>query len=269
MIRGCERYPWACVRHPNFNLNFDGNFNPNLKSGQSDRYQEANLRMDYETTAKARRSVRGYKPDPVPRAVIDEIVDVARFAPSSMNTQPWHFHVVSGEPLERIREGNTEKMMAGAPPDREISTHGGYQGIHRARQKVVAGQLFDAMGIGWGDKELRRDWAMRGFRQFDAPVSVVGTIDKNLIESTVAYFDLGQVVYGMILAAWERGVGSVINGQGISQSSVVREHARIPDDEIIVITVAMGYPADGFAANDVRSQRRPTADIVSYVGFED
>ena len=85
----------------------------------------------------------------------------------------------------------------------------------------------------------------------------------------IAYLDIGQLVYGLVLAAWDRGVGAVINGQGISQSSVVREHANIPEDQIIVITVAMGYPADDFPANDVRSERRPTDDIVTYVGFDD
>lgn len=224
--------------------------------------------MEYDQLAVDRRSIRGYKPDPVPRDVIDDIINVARFAPSSMNTQPWHFHVITGDPLERIREGNTERMMSGAPPDREIRSHGRYEGIHRERQKYVAGQLFDAMGIDWGDKVRRTDWAMRGFRQFDAPVSVVGTIDRDLEDSTEAYFDLGQCVYGMVLAAWNRGLGTVINGQGIGQSSVVREHANIPENHLIVITVAMGYPADGFAANDVVSQRRPTDEIVTYVGFE-
>ncbi|MDH3679371.1 MAG: nitroreductase [Acidimicrobiia bacterium] len=224
--------------------------------------------MDFEKLAQDRRSVRGYKPDPVSKELLDEIIAVATSAPSSMNTQPWHFHVVTGEPLELIRAGNTEKMMAGAPPDREIRSHGGYQGVHRDRQKEVAGQLFEAMGIGWDDKDQRRDWAMRGFRQFDAPVSVVGTIDRVLADSTVAYFDLGAAVYGMVLAAWERGLGSVINGQGISQSSVVRAHANIPEDEIIVITVAMGFPADEYAANDVQSRRRPVDDVVTYVGFD-
>lgn len=225
--------------------------------------------MDYEKLAYDRRSIRGYRPDPVPKDVIDDIISIAKQAPSSMNTQPWHFHVVTGAPLELIREGNTERMMAGAAPDREIRSHDGYQGEHRERQKVVAGQLFESMGIDWGDKELRRDWAMRGFRQFDAPVSIVGTIDRDLEHSIVAYFDLGQIVYGLVLAAWDRGLGTVINGQGISQSSVVRAHANIPDDQIIVITVAMGYPADDFPANDVRSERRATGEIVNYVGFDE
>lgn len=224
--------------------------------------------MDYEKIASERRSIRGYKPDRVPPEVMDEIISVAKQAPSSMNTQPWHVHVVTGDPLDRIRQGNMERMMSGAAPDREIRNHGRYEGQHRDRQKRVAAQLFESMGIDWGDKERRQDWAMRGFRQFEAPVSVIGCIDRDLEDSTVAYFDLGQFVYGMVLAAWERGVGSVINGQGISQSSVVREHANIPEDQIIVITVAMGYPADGFAANDVESERRPTDEIVTYVGYD-
>lgn len=226
-------------------------------------------RAPFADTVRSRRSIRGYRPDPIPRSLLDEIVDVAKRCPSSMNSQPWHLHVVTGEPLERIREGNTDKMMAGAPPDREIVSHGGYRGVHRERQKRVAAQLFDAAGIGWDDKEERRDWAMRGFRQFDAPVSVIGCIDRDLSHSMVAYFDLGQLIYGLVLAAWDRGVGAVINGQGISQSSVVREHAGIPDDQIIVITVAMGFPADDFAANDVRSERRANDEIARYVGFDD
>ena len=78
--------------------------------------------MEYTDIAQGRRSIRGFKPDLVPKDVINEIVDVARFAPSSMNTQPWHVHVVTGEPLERIRAGNTERMMDGAKPTTLLRT---------------------------------------------------------------------------------------------------------------------------------------------------
>lgn len=47
---------------------------------------------------------------------------------------------------------------------------------------------------------------------------------------TESYFDLGQFVHALVLAAWDSGVGTVINGQGIMQSSVVRAEAQIPDD---------------------------------------
>jgi nitroreductase len=69
-------------------------------------------RMDFETLVQTRKSVRGFTKAPVARAVIEEIIEVAKRAPSSMNTQPWHIHVLTGEPLERVRRRNMEEMMA-------------------------------------------------------------------------------------------------------------------------------------------------------------
>ena len=210
-------------------------------------------KIDFETLVKQRRSIRGYKPDAVSKEIIGEIIEIAKRAPSSMNTQPWHFHVITGDPLEQIRKGNTERMLAGASVDREIKMGHGYEGIHRDRQVEIAIQLFAAMEIERDDKERRQDWVMRGFRQFDAPVSIVVTLDKALEHDTVGHFDLGAATYGLVLAAWTKGLGSVINGQGIMQSSVVREFANIPEDEVIMTCVAMGYPDESFVANDVQS----------------
>ncbi|MFT7646280.1 MAG: nitroreductase [Candidatus Poriferisodalaceae bacterium] len=226
--------------------------------------------MDFETLVATRRSTRGYLKKPVPQSLMEEIIAIAKRAPSSMNTQPWHFHAVTGDPLERIREGNTALMLEGAKVDREIkmSDHG-YQGIHRDRQVGIAIQLFEAMGIERDDKERRQDWVMRGFRQFDAPVSVVVTMDQALADDTVAHFDVGAATYGLVLAATHKGLGCVINGQGIMQSSVVREHANIPEDQVIMTCVAMGYPNDEFVANHVVSTRSDTTEVVNFVGFDE
>ena len=224
--------------------------------------------MEFETLVKERRSIRGYKPDPVPKEVIEEIVEIAKGAPSSMNTQPWFLHVVTRAPLDRIREGNTERMLGGTKVNREILVHDAYKGIHRQRQIEIAIQLFEAMGIDRDDKERRQDWVLRGFRQFDAPVSIVLAYDSSLEPATISHFDLGAIVYGLTLAAWTRGLGTVINGQGIMQSDVVREHAKIPDWQTIMTCVAMGYPDEDFSANKVKSRRTPNDEIISYVGFE-
>ena len=224
--------------------------------------------MDYNDIVHERRSIRGYLRKPVPRELIEEIIDLAKRAPSSMNTKPWHFHVITGEPLERIRKGNTEKMMSGSAVDREIKMNHGYEGPHRERQIEIAVQLFEAMGIARDDKPKRQDWVMRGFRQFDAPVSIVITVDKALADDTIAHFDCGAATYGLVLAAWSKGLGSVINGQGIMQSSVVRENANIPEDEVIMTCVAMGYPSDEFVANDVKSRRVANDQVASFVGFD-
>ncbi len=225
--------------------------------------------MEFDDVILGRRSIRGFKDEPVPKDLLREVIGLATRAPSSMNTQPWYFHAVAGDALDRIRAGNTERNLAGVPASREIRMHGPYEGVHRDRQKAIAVQLFDAMDIAWGDKERRKDWVLRGFRQFDAPVSIVVCFDKSLDNNDIAIFDCGAVVNCLVNAAWSRGLGAVINGQGIMQSPVVREHARIPDDQIIMSCVAMGFPRDDFAANDVVSTRRPVDEVVSFVGFDD
>jgi|TARA_B110000438_G_C15819678_1_gene653760 nitroreductase len=224
--------------------------------------------MEFETLVNTRRSVRGYKTDPVPRALIEEIIQVAKGAPSSMNTQPWNLYVVTGKPLDNIRHGNTERMVAGVKPQRDFPTKEAYEGIHRQRQIEIAVQLFEAMGIERDDKERRTDWVMRGFRQFDAPVSIVLTYDKILEPAAIGQFDLGAISYALCLAAWERGLGTVINGQGVMQTPVVREHAKIPDDQNILTCIAMGYPNNDFSANAVKSRRAEIGDFVSFVGFD-
>ena len=224
--------------------------------------------MTFDEVVMGRRSIRGYKPDPVPRALIEEIIGLASRAPSSMNTQPWNFTVVTGEPLDRIRRGNSERMLAGVPQSREFRTGGAFAGAHRERQVDVAKQLFGAMGIARDDAERRQDWVMRGFRQFDAPVCIIVTYDRDLDGSDDTPFDCGAVTNALVTAAWSRGLGTVINSQGIMQSPVVREHAGIPDDQVIMKSIALGWPDDDFPANAVVSRRKAVDEAARFVGFD-
>ena len=63
--------------------------------------------MEFDEVIKGRRSTRGFKPKPVSREVLEEVLELALRSPSSMNTQPWHFHIVTGEVLDNIRRENT------------------------------------------------------------------------------------------------------------------------------------------------------------------
>ena len=92
--------------------------------------------MQFDDVILGRRSIRGYKADPVPKALIEEILGLAMRAPSSMNTQPWSFYVISGEPLDRIRAGNTERNLAGVPHSREFRIG---QPFDRGRQAAFRG----------------------------------------------------------------------------------------------------------------------------------
>lgn len=221
----------------------------------------------YDEVVLGRRSIRGYLDRPVPKSLIEEILALAMRSPSSMNTQPWHFHVITGEPLERIRKGNTTRILAGEPDSREFRRGQPFKGVHRDRQVEVAKQLFGAMGIARDDAAARQDWVLRGFRQFDAPVCVIVTYDRELADSDDTAFDCGAVTTALVNAAWSRGLGCVINSQGIMQSPVVREHAGIPDDQVIMKAVALGWPDPAFPANAVVSKRKSVDEAARFVGF--
>lgn len=231
--------------------------------------RKADAAGDFDAVMLSRRSVRGFTREPVPRALIDEIIDIAKTVPSSMNTQPWHLYVLSGAPLEDLRHRNTAMMAAGAEPVCDIVSHTPYSGVHRERQIDVAKRLFGAMGIARDDVAGRNDWVMRGFRQFDAPVSIILTYERVLDPGTNSFFDLGAICCGIVLAAWSRGLGCVVNSQGIQRSDVAREVAGIPADHVIANCIAMGWPDDNFPANHVRSAREPNERFVHFVGFED
>ncbi|MFC3581989.1 nitroreductase [Sphingomonas hylomeconis] len=225
--------------------------------------------MHFDDVILGRRSIRGYTPAPVPRALIAEVLTLAMRAPSSMNTQPYHFHVVSGPALDAIRAGNSERMIAGVPQSREFRTGIAFGGAHRERQIGVAKQLFAAMNIARDDADARQNWVMRGFRQFDAPVCVIITYDRDLADSDDTAFDCGAVATALVNAAWSRGLGTVINSQGIMQSPVVREHARIPGDQVIMKSIALGWPDHDFSANAVVSERRSVDEAAVFIGFDD
>ena len=224
--------------------------------------------LTFDDVVLGRRSIRGYLDKPVPRELIEDVLALAMRAPSSMNTQPWNFHVITGEPLARIRQGNTERTLAGEPDSREFRKGVPCAGVHRDRQVGVAKQLFGAMGIARDDAPARQDWVLRGFRQFDAPVCVIVTYDKELNGSDDTPFDCGAVTTALVNAAWSRGLGCVINSQGIMQSPVVREHAGIPDDQVIMKAVALGWPDESFPANAVVSERKSVDEAARFVGFD-
>lgn len=226
------------------------------------------MAMQYDDVVLGRRSIRGYQQKPVPKALIEEVLGLAMRSPSSMNTQPWNFTVISGAALDKIRAGNTERNLAGVPDSREFRMGKAFEGQHRDRQVGVAKQLFAAMGIAREDKEARLDWVLRGFRQFDAPVCVIITYDKELSGSDDTAFDCGAVTTALVNAAWSRGLGAVINSQGIMQSPVVREHAGIADDQVIMKAVALGWADDSFPANAVVSERKSVDEAATFIGFD-
>lgn len=220
--------------------------------------------MDVIEAIKTRRSIRGYKPDPVPKEALEEILETAIRSPSSMNTQPWEFTVVAGDVMEKIKQANIEKLDAGERPHLE-EPRGEYTGIYRERQVALAVQLFQLMGIAREDREKRMDWMRRGFRFFDAPAAIIISIDKEV--GTGGQFDVGAVSQTIALVALNYGLGTCIMGQGIMYPDVIRKLTGITESKLIVICLTIGYPDLDFPANKIYSAREPVEKNTTWCGI--
>ena len=219
--------------------------------------------MDVIEAIKQRKSIRGYKPEAVPKEVLEEILRVATRAPSGMNTQPWEITVIAGEVMEQIKMGNLVKFGAGERPQREV-VRGQYEGIFRERQVALAVQLFQLMGIAREDRQKRVDWMQRGFRFFDAPAAIILSMDKSV--GPGGQFDIGALCQTIALAALNHGLGTCIMDQGVMYQDVTRKFTGIPEDKSIVICMTIGYPDWDFPANRINSDREPVESITNWLG---
>jgi len=222
--------------------------------------------MDIVEAVRSRKSIRGYKPDPVPKEILKEILDIATRSPSGMNTQPWEFTVITGEVLDNIKRANVEMLGSGAIPNPDLAGKP-YEGVYRNRQVEVAVQLFGLMGIAREDKEKRAEWMQRGFRFFDAPAAIILSVDKSLGEIR-PQFDIGAIAQTICLVALNYGLGTCIQDQGLTFPEVVRSFTSIPESKRMIIAITIGYPDWDFPANKLESKREPVENITAWQGFD-
>ena len=223
--------------------------------------------MDIETAIRSRKSIRGFKPDKVPRAILEEILGLACRAPSTMNTQPWEFCVITGDVLKKIANENVRSLRAGAMIHPEhIITGWPNQSVYRKRQVEVAMRIFRLMGIPREDKDKRVAWMERGFRFFDAPCAVIILTDNALTEAG-PLMDIGALMQTICLAALDHGLGTCIEDQGVMYPENIRSVVKIPETKRIIISLAIGYPDLDFPANRVVSPREDVNTITTWCGF--
>ena len=216
--------------------------------------------MDVVEAIRKRKSIRGYKPDPVPPETLSEILEIATRAPSGMNTQPWEITVVTGKALDSIRQGNLEMLKSTANQGAPARA---FEGKYRQRQIEIAVQLFTVMGIAEEDREKRAWWMQKGFRYFEAPAVFILSVDKSVIASMAA-FAIGALAQTICLAALNYGLGTCIEDQGIRFLEVLKKFTGIPESHQPVIAIAIGYPDPDFPANKVESTREPLEKVVTW-----
>jgi len=128
--------------------------------------------MSLDESIRRRRSVRGFLPDEVPETTLRGVFELAQFAPSNCNVQPWTPHVVSGAKLRKLREALVAAGMRDEPVKPDWPAEGKFSGVHRDRQVDAAQKLYGAMGVERRDLVGRKMAYIRNHAFFDAPHAV-------------------------------------------------------------------------------------------------
>lgn len=169
-----------------------------------------------------RRSIRQFKDTPISSEVLTEIVETASFAPSWKNTQIARYIAVTGEVKEKIASECTDAYKKNG----EI--------ISAAPMLIAVTMITKRSGYerdGSFSTAKKDGWQM---------------------------FDAGIAAQTFCLAAYEKGIGSVI--LGIFDEAKAASILEIPEDRELVTLIPIGYPAEEPAA----PKRKPVDDLLSY-----
>ncbi|MCY1199903.1 Nitroreductase NfnB [compost metagenome] len=215
-----------------------------------------------ETWLLARHSCRAFLPDPVPRATIERILELAQRTASWCNCQPWQVAIAEGAATDRLRGALLRRAeQAGFTPDFPFPRE--YQGEYLARRRESGFQLYGAVGVARGDREAYRRQEMRNFQLFDAPHVAIITTDEALGE--YGAIDCGGYVANFMLAAQANGVATVAQASLAMYPEVLREVLGIPAGRRVVCGISFGYADTSHPANSYRTRRAEQAEVVSWV----
>ncbi|MBM3132754.1 MAG: nitroreductase [Chloroflexi bacterium] len=224
--------------------------------------------MELIEAIASRRSIRGFKPDPVPREVLAEVLELARLSPSAVNEQSWEFIVLTGESLERAKKVNVEQHLAGArvSPDCAATPPNLLKSPYVDRQIALAVQLFGLVGIERSNKEKRLEWQLKGKRFFDAPAAILISADETIFnpKHLTPLIDVGIITQTIALAALDFGLGTCIQQDTVFYPDALRKALNIPDSKRIIVALAMGYPDWDHPANGLRTPREPLESLVTW-----
>ena len=220
--------------------------------------------MELVEAIRARKSIRAFLPQPVPKPVLEEILELAAHAPSWGNTQPWEVIIMGGEVMERVKEVLFEVAKSGASPEPDIP-YSRFPEPYLSRRRDLGYRLYQVLGISRGDKKRREEWTFQGNKFFDAPNGLIFCLDEEL--GPWSLFDLGLFFQSVMLATLAFGLGTCPLAQGVFYPSVLRGILGIPDKKKIICGMAIGYPDWQHPANKLESPREPVTSFTQWHGF--
>ena len=202
----------------------------------------------------SRRSVRAFLPDPVGEPTIREILDVASWAPSGTNMQPWRVYVTSGETKERVSRAILDSGLRAEKARGEYKYYPDkFFEPYYARRRAVGYALYGHLGIGKRDVAQMRTQHDRNFVFFDAPVGMIFTIDRRLNQGS--WVDYGMFLQNIMVAARARGLHTCPQAAFAPYHQQIKPVLGIPDKEIVVCGMALGYEDISKPENALRTER--------------
>lgn len=220
--------------------------------------------MQFEDLMRFRRSIRGFKTDPVPRAVLEHVLAVASRAPSWCNVQGWHVALTGGAAHEALRAelfDAAEKVG----PQGELPWLWQYDEPFQTRRRDCAKALYDCMGIAYADKPARAEAMKRNFAFFGAPHLAVISAPASLGEYGLV--DLGCFLQSLLLALVDNGLAGCAQASVASYAPILRKHLPIPKENRIVCGISIGYADPEAGANRTQTTRMAVDEFTAWCGF--
>lgn len=222
-----------------------------------------------EDALLSRRSCRAFLPVPVPRPDVERLLALAARSASNSNCQPWQVHVLTGAAKRHL---TAELLRAHDDAEFPRSPEYDYQPVadqwpepFRSRRQRFGQALYrDVLGIAPDDAAGRHGHHQRNYDFFGAPVGIILTVSSHPRQG--ALLDAGLFLQALMLAARGAGLHTCAQASFIDFSTVLRENLAIPDDQVIVCGLALGY-AD--RAHRLDGLHTPREHIASFATFYD
>ena len=223
--------------------------------------------MRVSEAVASRRSARAFLPDPVPREMLERVLDKARNAPSGGNVQPWNAVVLTGEPLANLIAEVAKALPLGRQahaPEYDIYPKG-LDGEYEARRVGVGEAMYASMAIPREDRPARLKWFARNFQAFGAPVLMLVHTPRYM--GPPQWSDIGMWLQTVMLLLREEGLDSCPQEAWAVYSPQIRASVAIPDHHIFFCGMAIGRRDPDAPVNAFPVPRAPLVESVVFEGF--
>jgi nitroreductase len=216
---------------------------------------------------RARISIRDFASNAVDARTVRELLDVARWAPSGGNLQPWRVIVVAGE-AQRAVTALAHRVL-GENPRGEDTEYPIYPPNlwepYRSRRFDLGEQMYALLGIPRDDKMSRLARFADNYAFFGAPVGLFFVIDRRMGHGQFAH--LGMFMQSLALAATERGLGTCMQEAWGALRPSLGAHFGLAEHDVVYCGMALGHPNAAHPVNRLRSQRATVDEFAEFRGF--